>query len=144
MEFLIKRTQEEARIVDSAKGAMAIGHVQLFVSMKVVGRSNYRDDQIETVLAQPDDFFLASDSSVILAVAAGALADGELVFDDPGEIPRGDPQRPFSAKLRGHSVLLLVSVSSGRINAPAKLPQNVEGEPLFTATNLAVFPNIAG
>jgi len=60
------------------------------------------------VLAQPDDFFLAAYSAVVFAVTTRALTDGEAVFDDPREIAGSDSQCPFSAKLRGHSVLLRV------------------------------------
>jgi hypothetical protein len=76
--------------------------------MKVVRRSNSGDHKVKTVFAQPDDFFLATYATVIFAVSAWALADSKPILDDPSEIARGDPQCPFSAKLRGHSVLLLI------------------------------------
>lgn len=60
------------------------------------------------VFAQPDNFFLTTNSTVVLAVTAGTLANGEAILDDPREIAGSDSQCPFSAKLRGHSVLLRV------------------------------------
>jgi hypothetical protein len=42
------------------------------------------------VFAQPDDFFLPTDATVIVAVSAGPFANGEAVFDDPSEVSRGD------------------------------------------------------
>src|SRR4029079_1147293 len=57
----------------------------------------------EAVLADPDDLLLASHAAVVLAVAAGALADGELVADDPGEVAGGDAEGPLPAQARGHS-----------------------------------------
>ena len=71
-------------------------------------RSDDGDDQVKMVFAQPDDFFLTTNAAVILAVTAGTLTDGEAVLDDPREITGSDSQCPFSAKLRGHSVLLRV------------------------------------
>ena len=76
--------------------------------MQVVWRSNDGDDEIKMVLTQPDDFFLATDTAVVFAVTAGAFTNGEAVLDDPREIAGSDSQCPFSAKLRGHSVLLRV------------------------------------
>ncbi len=83
--------------------------------MQVVWCRDDGDDKVEVVFAQPDDFFLATNATVVLAVPAGTFANGEAVFDDPREITGGDSQCPFSAKLRGHSVLLrLVCRRTGR------------------------------
>jgi hypothetical protein len=87
---------------------MTVRHIQFFVCMKVVGRSNSGDHKVETVFPQPDDFFLATYATMVLAVSAWALTNSKAILDDPSEIARGDPQCPFSAKLRGHSVLLLI------------------------------------
>ena len=59
--------------------------------MQVVWRSDDGDNNIEMVFAQPDDFFLPTDTAVIVAVSAGTLANGEAVLDDPSEVSRGNP-----------------------------------------------------
>ena len=58
--------------------------------MQVVWRSDDGHDKIEMVFAQPDDFFLPTDATVIVAVSAGPFANGEAVLDDPSEVSRGD------------------------------------------------------
>jgi hypothetical protein len=85
---------------------MAIRHVEFFVCVQVVGRSNDGDNEVEMVLAQPDDFFLATNAAMVVAVSPWSLTNGKAILDDPGEITRGNSKGPFSAKFRGHSGLL--------------------------------------
>jgi hypothetical protein len=49
------------------------------------------------VLADPDDLFLPANPPMVVAVPARPFTDGKTVFQDPGEVPGGDPQRPLSS-----------------------------------------------
>jgi hypothetical protein len=82
------------------------GHIEFFIGVQVVRRSNDGNNKVEMVLAQPDDFFLATNATVIIAVSPWSLTNGKAVLDDPCEITRGNSKGPFSAKFRGHSGLL--------------------------------------
>ena len=76
---------------------MAICEVELVIVVQVVRRTNNGDDATKVVFAKPNDLFLASYSTVVDAVATGALTNSELVFNNPCEIARGDPERPLSS-----------------------------------------------
>ena len=76
---------------------MAVCEVELVIVVQVVRRTNNRDDAAKVVFAKPNDLFLAANSTVVDAVATGALTNRELVFNNPREIARGDPERPLSS-----------------------------------------------
>ena len=76
---------------------MAISEVELVVVMQVVRCADDRDDAAKVVFAKPNDLFLAANPTVVDAIATGAFANSELVFDNPCEIARGDPERPLSS-----------------------------------------------
>ena len=76
---------------------MAVGHREFVVVVQVVRCRDDADETPEPVLLQPDDLFLATDATVVVAVAARALAHGELVFHDPGEVAGCDAEGPLPA-----------------------------------------------
>jgi hypothetical protein len=87
---------------------MVVGHIEFFVCVQVVRRSNDGDNEVEMVLAKPDDLFLTTNAAMVVAISPWSLTDGKAILDDPCEITRGNSKGPFSAKFRGHSGLLEV------------------------------------
>ena len=75
---------------------MAIGEIEFVVIVQVVWCADDRDDAAKIVFAEPDDLFLTANPTVIDAISTGPFTDGDLVFNDPCEIARGDPERPLS------------------------------------------------
>ncbi len=67
---------------------------ELLIGMEVVGRTEEGHDSGEALGAQPQQLFLAPNLAVVGRVAPRPLADGEMVLDDPAEVPRDDPGRP--------------------------------------------------
>src|SRR5581483_5162772 len=54
------------------------------------------EDPGEPVHLEPDDLLLPPDPAVIRGEPAGSLADGQPVFDHPGEIARRDAGCPLA------------------------------------------------
>jgi hypothetical protein len=52
--------------------------------------TNDGNNTTKVVLAKPNDFFLATNSAVIGAETTWTLANGEFVFNDPGEVSWGN------------------------------------------------------
>src|SRR6185437_8567408 len=73
----------------------------LLVGGEVVGGREQGDDPAEALDAQPDDLLLAAHPPVVDREAAGPLADGEVVLDDPGEIAGRDPRSPLALHAAG-------------------------------------------
>ena len=71
----------------------------------------------EAVLAEPDDLLLAADAAMVVAVAARALADRELVLHDPGEVAGRDPEGPLAAQARRHQQVDLRRTSATMLPA---------------------------
>jgi hypothetical protein len=52
--------------------------------------TNNGNDTSKIVFSEPDDFLLATHSAVISAETTRTFANGELVFNDPGEVSWGN------------------------------------------------------
>ena len=98
VELAVERAQPQVELV-AVERPVARGDAELVVVVEVVRRLDDRDDAAEAVLADPDDLLLAADPAVVVAVAAGPLADRELVLEDPGEVAGRDAERPPPAQL---------------------------------------------
>ena len=88
--------QHRPGVVVEGEGDVLPRHPEVVVGVEVVGRAEQGDDPGEALLPDPDDLLLAADGTVGPGVAAGALADRQLVLDDPGEVPGGDPGGPLA------------------------------------------------
>ena len=75
---------------------MPIRHIQLVVAVLVVRSTNDGNNTTKIVLAKPNDFFLSTNAAVIGAETARALANGEFVFNDPGEVSWGNSKGPLA------------------------------------------------
>jgi hypothetical protein len=64
--------------------------------MQVVRSANNRNNTSKIVLAKPNDFFLSANSAVIGAKTTRTLANGEFVFNDPGEVSWGNSEGPLA------------------------------------------------
>jgi hypothetical protein len=58
--------------------------------VQVVRSANDGNNTTKIVLTKPNDFFLAANSAVIGAKTTRTLANGEFVFNDPGEVSWGN------------------------------------------------------
>ncbi len=76
---------------------MAIGEVEFVVIVQVVRCTDDRDDASKIVFTKPNNLFLTANPTVVDAVATRTFANSELVFNNPREIARGDPERPLSS-----------------------------------------------
>src|SRR5579875_543485 len=96
LEGRVQLGQDHGRVVVRAERHVGVHHPVLVVGVQVVGRRQQRHDPGEPLVAEPEDLLVAAHLAVVPGVAAGALADGQLAFDDPLEKPRRDARRPFA------------------------------------------------
>ena len=94
--IVVKNAQPCVHFVTIDQWPVAIGEIEFVVIVQVVWCADDRDDAAKIVFAEPDDLFLTANSTMVDAVATWAFTNGELVFNDPCEIARGDPERPLS------------------------------------------------
>ena len=98
-------------VVNVQQRVVAIRHAELVIVVQVVRCRQDRHHVIEVVLTQPDDFFLAPDSTMVGAKTARSFADGEFVLDDPRQVAGRDSERPFSSQLWWHELSTLLSLT---------------------------------
>jgi len=77
-------------VIKTDQWAVPVWHVEFVVVVQVVRSTNDGNDAAKIVFAKPDDFFLATHSAVIGAETTRSFANGELVFNDPGEVSWGN------------------------------------------------------
>ena len=94
---VVKDAQPGVHFVTIDQWSVAIGEIEFVVIVQVVRCTDDRDDATKIVFTQPNDLFLATNSTVIDAVSTGPFTNGNLVFNDPREIARGDSERPLSS-----------------------------------------------
>jgi hypothetical protein len=58
--------------------------------VQVVRSTNDGNNTTKIVLTKPNDFFLSANSTMIGAETTRTLANGEFVFNDPGEVSWGN------------------------------------------------------
>lgn len=75
IEFVEKHATPLVDVVTRQKWHVSTGHSKLVVGMQIVGGATDVHDAVKIVLAQPNDFFLATYLSMARSVPAGALAD---------------------------------------------------------------------
>ena len=100
-QFREERRFEKTEIV-FGDGAMAPGDTQLVVVVEIEGSRDRRDDTGESLFADPDDFLLAANLSMVRSIATGSLTEGESLSDHPMKVAGSDPLRPFP--FTGHGV----------------------------------------
>ncbi len=64
--------------------------------MQVVRSADDGNDAAKIILAQPNNFFLATHSAVISAETTRTFANSELVLNDPGEVSWGNSKGPLA------------------------------------------------
>src|SRR5262245_15530213 len=101
-QLRVELAQHDARVVGGAEGAVEVGDAQLLVIVEVVGRRDDRNHQAEALLPDPDDLLLAADPAMVGAIAARPLADGQVVLDDPREVPGLDALGPLPLHAADH------------------------------------------
>ena len=75
---------------------MPVRHVQLVVIVQVMRSTNDGNNTTKIVLTKPNDFLLSPNATVIGAETARTLANGEFVFNDPGEVSWGNSKGPLA------------------------------------------------
>jgi len=93
---VVKNAQPRVHFVTIDQWSVAIGEIEFVVIVQVVWSADDRDDTAKIVFAEPNDLFLTANPTVVDAVATWAFTNSELVFNDPCEVARGDPERPLS------------------------------------------------
>src|SRR5437660_2257229 len=78
------------------EGDLQVGQAHLVVGVEVVGRVEQRHHHGEAVLPEPDDLLHPAHLAVVAGVAAGPLAGGHPVLDDPAEHAGLDPPGPLA------------------------------------------------
>jgi hypothetical protein len=67
-----------------------VWHVQFVVVVQVVRGTDDGNDTAKIVFTKPNDFLLTTHSTVVGAETARTFANGEFVFNDPGEVSWGN------------------------------------------------------
>ena len=107
VEFVEERSTPLVDVIAGEKRQVSTGHTQLVVGVQVVWCATDVDDPLEIVLAQPDDFFLASYLAMACPVATRTLANGELILHDPDEITGLNSEGPLATQFLRHRVTML-------------------------------------
>ena len=96
MNVIKEQLEPLVHIVKTDERAVPIRHIQLVVVVQVVRSTNDGNNTTKIVLAKPNDFFLSTNAAVIGAETARTLANGEFVFNDPGEVSWGNSKGPLA------------------------------------------------
>jgi hypothetical protein len=96
MNVVKEQLEPLVHIVKTDQRAVPIWHVQLVVVVQVMRSTNDGNNTTKIVLAKPNDFFLSANSAVIGAETTRTLANGEFVFNDPGEVSWGNSKGPLA------------------------------------------------
>src|SRR5690606_9764467 len=104
-QLAVGLVEEAGDVLGLRHRPVAPAQAQLVVAVQVVRRARQRDHEVEPLLADPDDLLRATHLAVVAAEAAGALADRQLVLDDPVEVAWLDALCPLA--LGCHVVHLL-------------------------------------
>ena len=102
MNVVKEQLKPLVHIVETDKRAVPVRHVQFVVVVQVMRSTNDGDNAAKIDLTQPNDFFLSTNSAVIGAETARTLANGEFVFNDPGEVSWGNSKGPLAPKFWWH------------------------------------------
>jgi len=92
-------------IVETNHGSVQVLHTHFHVAVKVVWCGEHRHHVVKMVFAQPDDFLLAANWSVIGSTPTRALTQCEPVSNDPREIPWLNSESPLASESRRHDRL---------------------------------------
>ena len=90
MNITEKQLEPLVHVIKTDQWAVPVWHVQFVVVVQVVRSTNDGNDAAKIVFAKPNNFFLATHSAVISAETTRTFANGELVFNDPGEVSWGN------------------------------------------------------
>ena len=96
MNVVKEQLEPLVHIVKTDQRAVPVWHVQLVVVVQVMRSANDGNYTTKIVLTKPNDFFLAANSAVISAETTRTLANGEFVFNDPGEVSWGNSKGPLA------------------------------------------------
>src|SRR6516164_990223 len=96
LELLVEIGQNGVRVIVRSERDMRPQDPELVVGVQIVRRRQQGHDAGKALAPEPQDLLLPAHPAVVAGVAARALADGQPVFDDPGEESRGDPLGPLS------------------------------------------------
>jgi len=77
-------------VIKTDQWAVPVWHVEFVVVVQVMRSTDDGNNAAKIVFAQPNNFFLATHSAVISAETTRTFANGELVFNDPGEVSWGN------------------------------------------------------
>jgi hypothetical protein len=77
-------------VIKTDQRAVPVWHVEFVIVVQVVRSTNDGNNATKIVFTKPDNFFLAAHSAVISAETTRTFANGELVFNDPGEVSWGN------------------------------------------------------
>ena len=83
-------------VIKTDQWSVSVWHVEFVVVVQVVWSTNDGNDAAKIVFAKPNNFFLAAHSAVVSAETTRTLANGEFVFNDPGEVSWGNSQGPLA------------------------------------------------
>ena len=97
-ELGVGHRQVARHVLVAGEGPVLPLHRQLVVVVEVVRRGRHRDDQVEALLADPDDLLLAAHLAVVRPESTRPLTDRELVLDHPVEVPGLDPLCPLALR----------------------------------------------
>lgn len=90
MNVVKEQLEPLIHVFETDQRAMPVRHVQFVVVMQVVRCADDGNNATKIVLTKPNDLFLSTNSAVISAKTARTLANGEFVFNDPGEVSWGN------------------------------------------------------
>ena len=96
MNVVKEQLKPLVHVIETDQRAVPVGHVQFVVVVQVMRSTNDGNDATEIIFTKPDNFFLAANSAVIGAETTRTLANGEFVFNDPGEVSWGNSKGPLA------------------------------------------------
>jgi len=98
--LLVDAGQKKEGVLIFDHGPMAVRQTEFFVGLQIVRVRDHGDRQIEIVVENPNNFFLAAHGTVVGTLAAQTLAYCDLVLENPREMTRFNTLRPLASQAR--------------------------------------------
>jgi len=90
MDVAKEQLEPLVHVIKTDQRAVPVRHIEFVIVVQVVWSTDDGNDATKIVFAKPNDFFLATHAAVVRTETTRTFANGELDFNDPGEVSWGN------------------------------------------------------